>query len=79
MMFTVRSLFSQLVSDNADMGCCFPETSIEQVLPFAIKTLKEAGYSLVTVAECLGEKPYHSVGQPQERTVGNFCSLIPSY
>ncbi|KAH8111367.1 glycoside hydrolase/deacetylase [Phellopilus nigrolimitatus] len=36
------------------------QTTAEQVLPFAIKTLKAKGYNFVTVAECLGNMPaYH--------------------
>ncbi|KAJ2913639.1 hypothetical protein MD484_g6782, partial [Candolleomyces efflorescens] len=35
------------------------------VLPYAIQRLKQAGYQLVTVAECLGRQPYQSVGAPQ--------------
>ena len=40
-----------------------------EVLPYAIKVLQEAGYDLVTVAECLGEEPYHSVDSPSARDV----------
>ncbi|ELU36172.1 hypothetical protein AG1IA_09798 [Rhizoctonia solani AG-1 IA] len=42
-----------------------------EVLPYAIQKLQAAGYRygwhyrLVTVAECLGEQPYQSVGSPQ--------------
>ncbi|KAK0480212.1 carbohydrate esterase family 4 protein [Armillaria novae-zelandiae] len=32
------------------------------VLPYAIEKLQAAGYNLVTLAECLGESPYQSVG-----------------
>lgn len=39
------------------------------VIPYAIKELKKAGYKLVTVAECLGEKAYTSSGAPEKRTV----------
>jgi hypothetical protein len=35
------------------------------VLPYAIQRLQQAGYQLVTVAECLGRAPYQSVGSPQ--------------
>ncbi|KAJ3575534.1 hypothetical protein NP233_g1039 [Leucocoprinus birnbaumii] len=34
------------------------ETTVNEVLPAAIKTLKEAGYRLVSVAECVGKEPY---------------------
>jgi len=41
------------------------EGTVKQVLPAAIAALKAKGYSLVTVAECLGVAPYSSVGTPQ--------------
>ncbi|KAF9534052.1 carbohydrate esterase family 4 protein [Crepidotus variabilis] len=34
------------------------EPSVHQVLPSYISKMKEAGYKLVTVAECLGMEPY---------------------
>ena len=39
------------------------------VLPYAIKVLQKAGYKLVTVAECLGQQPYLSVGPPSQPDV----------
>ncbi|KAJ7595330.1 carbohydrate esterase family 4 protein [Mycena floridula] len=39
-------------------------------LPKVIDMLTKAGYKLVTVAECLGMKPYKSTGKPQVRDVG---------
>jgi len=41
------------------------ETTVHQVLPYAISRLRSAGYRLVTVAECLGLPAYQSVGSPQ--------------
>ncbi|KAK0194076.1 carbohydrate esterase family 4 protein [Armillaria mellea] len=38
------------------------ETTAYDVLPYAIERLQAAGYNLVTLAECLGESPYQSVG-----------------
>lgn len=46
---------------------------MRDVLPHAIQTLQSAGYRLVTVAECVGEAPYSSVGQPQSKNVGTFA------
>jgi len=43
------------------------ETSVRQVLPYAIKKLQDAGYKLVTLAECLGTQPYVSTGKPAAR------------
>ncbi|KAK0186034.1 carbohydrate esterase family 4 protein [Armillaria mellea] len=39
------------------------ESTAITVLPHAIEVLQGAGYSLVTVAECLGLSPYSSVGE----------------
>jgi peptidoglycan/xylan/chitin deacetylase (PgdA/CDA1 family) len=41
------------------------EQTAHVVVPHAIKTLKAAGYKLVTVAECLGEQPYQSIKAPE--------------
>ena len=35
------------------------------VLPHAIQVLQNAGYRLVTVAECVGQNPYQWVADPQ--------------
>ncbi|KAK3826428.1 MAG: carbohydrate esterase family 4 protein [Linnemannia gamsii] len=40
------------------------ETTVRQVLPYAIEKLQGAGYKLVTLAECLGLPAYQSVGAP---------------
>jgi len=40
------------------------ETTVHQVLPYAIQRLKSAGYRLVTLAECLGKPAYQSVVAP---------------
>ncbi|KAF5374529.1 hypothetical protein D9615_009071 [Tricholomella constricta] len=40
------------------------ETTVHQVLPYAISKLQNAGYRLVTLSECLGLPAYQSVGPP---------------
>ncbi|KAF8637079.1 hypothetical protein AX17_003079 [Amanita inopinata Kibby_2008] len=40
------------------------ETTVHQTLPYVIQQLQEAGYRLVTLAECLGEEPYQYVSSP---------------
>jgi len=40
------------------------KTTAYTVVPHAIKALQGAGYKLVTVADCLGLKPYQKVGTP---------------
>ncbi|PPQ78835.1 hypothetical protein CVT24_002383 [Panaeolus cyanescens] len=39
-----------------------------QVMPAVLQSLKKAGYRMVTVAECLGKRPYRSVKAPEART-----------
>ncbi|KAK0478662.1 carbohydrate esterase family 4 protein [Armillaria luteobubalina] len=39
------------------------DSTVTTVLPHAIEVLQGAGYSLVTVAECLGLAPYSSIGE----------------
>ncbi|KAG8688380.1 Carbohydrate esterase 4 protein [Ceratobasidium sp. 394] len=41
-------------------------STVNDLLPHAIDTLQQAGYNLVTVAECLGMDPYLSTGAPSE-------------
>jgi hypothetical protein len=38
-------------------------------LPYAINLLKRAGYRMVSVAECLGQNPYRTIGPPGVRAV----------
>ncbi|CAE6462205.1 unnamed protein product [Rhizoctonia solani] len=40
------------------------ERTAHEVIPHAISMLQAKGYRLVTLAECLGEQPYQSVGSP---------------
>ncbi|KAF8601436.1 carbohydrate esterase family 4 protein [Ceratobasidium sp. AG-I] len=42
-------------------------TTIDDVIPYAIKQFKAKGYKLVTVAECLGQSPYQSTRSPTPR------------
>ena len=49
-----------------------------QVLPYTIKELQKAGYKLVTVAECLGQEPYHSQGPPSTRDVCVYLFFLPA-
>jgi peptidoglycan/xylan/chitin deacetylase (PgdA/CDA1 family) len=40
------------------------ERTAHEVIPHAISVLQAKGYKFVTLAECLGEQPYQSVGTP---------------
>lgn len=52
------------------------EQTAHVVVPHAIKTLKAAGYKLVTVAECLGQKPYQSIKAPESVSHFTLCALV---
>ncbi|KAK0205058.1 carbohydrate esterase family 4 protein [Desarmillaria ectypa] len=52
------------------------ETTVHQVLPYAIDRLQAAGYRLVTLAECLGEAPYQSVGSPGTPDVSRAAIVV---
>ncbi|EDR09238.1 carbohydrate esterase family 4 protein [Laccaria bicolor S238N-H82] len=43
-----------------------------QVLPYAIKKLKAAGYRLVSLAECTGLPAYQKTQAPTPRDVRSF-------
>ncbi|KAJ8468383.1 hypothetical protein ONZ45_g17260 [Pleurotus djamor] len=47
----------------------------EVVVPYSIQKLHEAGYKLVTLSECLGERPYQWVGKPQVKNV-SFLEVL---
>ena len=49
-----------------------------QVIPYAIQQLQQAGYRLVSVAECLGKPAYLNVGPPQNRDVRTPAISQPS-
>jgi peptidoglycan/xylan/chitin deacetylase (PgdA/CDA1 family) len=49
------------------------QQTAQVVVPHAIKTLQKAGYKLVTLAECLGQQPYLSVGAPSTRDATWKC------
>lgn len=42
-------------------------TTVNDVIPYAIQQFKNAGYKMVTVAQCLGQSPYQSTGSPSPR------------
>lgn len=43
------------------------QSTADEVVPKAIAILKQAGYRLVSVSECLGVEPYDYVGGRTER------------
>lgn len=47
--------------------------STVEILPQVIEELQAAGYTLTTLAECLGESPYISVAEPQPRDASWTC------
>lgn len=59
------------------------ESTAQTVAPYAIKRLKKAGYRLVTIAECLGNKNtpndfYQWVGKPSKRDSSWTCEGTPA-
>jgi hypothetical protein len=79
----IWSAADQVINRNNRVGVLLAIPSVplmvflgyrDQILPFAITALKNAGYSLVTVAECLGMEPYQngitSLPEPQLVNVG---------
>ncbi|KAM6490152.1 carbohydrate esterase family 4 protein [Amanita muscaria] len=48
------------------------ETTVTEILPYAIEKLQAAGYKLVTVAECLGKQPYQYVSPPAQYDVSTW-------
>ncbi|KDQ17143.1 carbohydrate esterase family 4 protein [Botryobasidium botryosum FD-172 SS1] len=56
------------------------QTTVEDILPFAIQALQDAGYNLVTVAECLGyttDDMYQQVTEPSQRDDSWTCAGTP--
>ncbi|GAA6008464.1 hypothetical protein JCM11491_004488 [Sporobolomyces phaffii] len=49
----------------------------EKVIPSIVPMLVNKGYRLVTVAECLGQSPYQSVGKPSKRDSSWTCAGKP--
>ncbi|KAF6755341.1 chitin deacetylase [Ephemerocybe angulata] len=49
--------------------------STPQIVPEVIAQLQAAGYTLVTLAECLGEAPYQYVDEPQPRDSTWTCAV----
>lgn len=43
------------------------QTTVESVIPKAVKVLGAAGYKLVSLAQCLGIEPYDYVGGRSSR------------
>ena len=65
---TQASTAYALISDSklwAGTHRSSPLTNRFDVLPFAINVLQQAGYDLVTLAECVGQNPYQWVSNPQ--------------
>ncbi|KAJ7268979.1 hypothetical protein C8J57DRAFT_329217, partial [Mycena rebaudengoi] len=53
------------------------ETTANTLVPFAIKLFQSKGYSLVTMAQCLGVDPYQAVGVPQQQSSSWTCNGTP--
>ncbi|CAA7269509.1 unnamed protein product [Cyclocybe aegerita] len=51
------------------------DSSVHDVLPYAIQKLQAAGYQLVTLAECIGEEPYLSEGTAKDKDANGDCRI----
>lgn len=49
------------------------QTTPQNVIPYALKKIKEKGYKMVTVAQCLGKEPYQTVTEPSTRDESWGC------
>ncbi|RDB28972.1 hypothetical protein Hypma_014961 [Hypsizygus marmoreus] len=72
-----KALYDQIISQHP--STILPlnhetiETTVHQVLPYAISKLKQAGYRLVTLSECLGLPAYQRVTTPGVRDSTWHC------
>lgn len=48
-------------------------STVDNVMPKAVKLLNQAGYKLVSLAQCLGLEPYEHVGGRTERDESWTC------
>jgi len=53
------------------------QQTAQVIVPFAIKALKDAGYRLVSLAECLGKPAYQWQAAPQPRDASWTCAGKP--
>ncbi|KAJ1302871.1 hypothetical protein OPQ81_003171 [Rhizoctonia solani] len=49
------------------------ETTPHKVIPYALQKIKEKGYKMVTVAQCLGMEPYQVITSPSSRDGSWTC------
>lgn len=75
---------SQSISDYSQFYSQYPQPvmalnhetyagTANDIVPTVVPQLLAAGYNLVTVAQCLGDDPYQSVGQPGTRDDSWTC------
>lgn len=50
---------------------------MKTVMPAVIPMLRQKGWKLVTMADCLGVSPYQSVGSPGKRDASWTCNGTP--
>lgn len=72
-----KARYDQRISQNpANILALNHETQSStayDLLPYVITKLKAKGFQLVTLAQCLGQAPYQSVGAPQTPTADWHC------
>ncbi|PRQ75731.1 hypothetical protein AAT19DRAFT_12753 [Rhodotorula toruloides] len=53
------------------------QSTVKTVMPAVIPMLRQKGWKLVSMADCLGMSPYQSVGSPGKRDSSWTCSGTP--
>ncbi|KAJ8468381.1 hypothetical protein ONZ45_g17262 [Pleurotus djamor] len=73
----MRNAYNNIANQRPNTILALNHETIQQsaqvVIPYAIQRLQQAGYRLVTLAECLGQQPYQWVGTPQTKTSAWTC------
>ena len=72
-----KNRYSELIMSSPDTILTLNhethQTTIDDVIPYAVQQFKAKGYKMVTVAECLGASPYQSTGTPATRDSSWTC------
>ncbi|KAJ7806888.1 carbohydrate esterase family 4 protein [Mycena olivaceomarginata] len=76
-----KGVYDQVVNSKAKNALILEHetvnTTSSQLVPYALQLFRNAGYELVTLAECVGVDPYQAIGVPQEQSASWTCSGTP--
>ncbi|KAF9257675.1 glycoside hydrolase/deacetylase [Marasmius fiardii PR-910] len=77
-----KGVYNQIVNDHPSNALVLEhetvDTTASTLVPYAINLFQNAGYQLVTFAECVGTQPYQAIGQPQQRDSSWTCNGTPN-